>query len=257
MGQTAAMSFRPTNFVVEVVGAGRPVIFLSGFACSGHVWDDTVEHLGRAAESHVVTLAGVAGVPPVARPSLAGVRAEIERYIVDNALASPVIVGHSLGGMLALWLAQTVPDVGAVIDIEGLPYIGGPGEPTGSQLQSMTVRELETWLEDVMGGMFTAADDRDRVLAESAKSDVETLAQFWREGMQLDLRTDLGRIDAPVVVVVATDPAAPDEQAELWRSQIAAIRNADLKFLQGSHFVMFDQAAEFNAIADTVIGIRS
>lgn len=145
------MSFVPTTFVAEVVGAGRPVIFLSGFACSGQVWHGTVEHLAGRAESHVVTLAGVAGVPPVARPSLAGVHAELKRYVVENALVSPVVVGHSLGGMLALWLAETESGVGGVIDVEGLPYIGGPAEPTAALLNSMTTSELEAWLQEAMG----------------------------------------------------------------------------------------------------------
>jgi N-formylmaleamate deformylase len=92
----------PTTFIVEVSGSGRPVIFIPGLACSGSVWDSTVGHLNGRVQSHVVTFAGFAGVPPVAQPSLTNVYAELVRYIVDNALESPVIIGHSLGGAMAL-----------------------------------------------------------------------------------------------------------------------------------------------------------
>ena len=72
-------------------------------------------------QSHVVTLAGIAGVPPVAEPSLAGVHDELVRYIVDNELERPWSSSHSLGGTQALWLAETVPGLGGVIDVEGQP----------------------------------------------------------------------------------------------------------------------------------------
>ena len=115
------MPFVPTTFAVETSGTGHPVIFLPGFACGGRSWDSTVEHLGDTAQSHVVTLAGIAGVPPVAEPSLARIHDELVRYIVDNELERPVIVGHSLGGTQALWLAESIPGLGGVVDVEGGP----------------------------------------------------------------------------------------------------------------------------------------
>ena len=48
---------------------------------------------------------------------------ELASYIVDNELERPVIVGHSLGGTQALWLAETVPGLGGVIDVEGSPAV--------------------------------------------------------------------------------------------------------------------------------------
>ena len=61
-------------------------------------------------QSHVVTLAGIAGVPPVSG-ALAGAECTTSwrSYIVDNELERPVIVGHSLGGTQALWLAERSP----------------------------------------------------------------------------------------------------------------------------------------------------
>ena len=84
------------------------------------------------------------------------------------------------------------------------------------------------WIRQSMGGMFSRAEDRDRVLDESAKSDVATIAQLWGEGMALDLRADLGSIDAPVTVVVAVDPSADTERhLEPWRSATAAIPDVE------------------------------
>ena len=248
------MPFTPTTFAVETSGTGRPVIFLPGFACGGREWDSTVEHLGDRAESHVVTLAGIAGVPPVAEPSLAAVHDELVRYVVDNGLESPVIVGHSLGGTQALWLAESVPGLAGIIDVEGSPALPGTDEAFVAHLRSMTPDHLAAWIRQSMGGMFTRPEDRDRVLDESVQSDVATIAQMWGEGMALDLRADLGSIDTPVTVVVAVDPTADAErQLESWRRQTAAIPDVEVVPVNGRHFVMFDQPEEFHALVDKAV----
>jgi pimeloyl-ACP methyl ester carboxylesterase len=252
--QDDSMPFTPTTFAVETSGTGRPVIFLPGFACGGREWDSTVEHLGGTAESHVVTLAGIAGVPPVAEPSLTAVHAELVRYVVGNELESPVIVGHSLGGTQALWLAESVPSLGGVVDVEGSPALPGTDDAFVAHLRSMTRDDLAAWIRQSMGGMFSRPGDRDRVLDESVTSDVATIAQMWGEGMALDLRAELGSIDAPVTVVVAVDPAAETErQLEPWRTQTAAIPDVELVPLSGRHFVMFDQPEEFHAVVDKAL----
>ena len=248
------MPFTPTTFAVETSGIGRPVIFLPGFACGGREWDSTVEHLGDAAQSHVVTLAGIAGVPPVAEPTLAAVHAELVRYIAENELESPVVVGHSLGGTQALWLAESVPGLGSIVEVEGSPALPGTDDAFVAHLRAMTSDDLAAWIRQSMGGMFSRAEDRDRVLDESVKSDVATIAQMWGEGMALDLRADLGSIDAPVTVVVAVDPAADAErQLEAWRTQTATIPDVEVVPLNGRHFVMFDQPQEFHALVDKAL----
>lgn len=248
------MPFVPTTFTVETSGTGHPLIFLPGFACGGHVWDSTVERLGGAAQSHVVTLAGIAGVPPVAEPSLADVHDELVRYIVDSQLTRPVVIGHSLGGTQALWLALAVPDLGGVIDVEGRPALPGTDDAFVAHLHSMTRDELDAWIRQSMGGMFSRIEDRDRVLDESVKSDVATIAQLYGEGMALDLRADLGSIDAPVTVVVAVDPAADTERhLESWRTQTFTIPDVELVSLNGHHFVMYDRPEEFHALVDKAV----
>ena len=264
------MRFLPTTFEVQVTGHGRPVIFIPGFACSGRAWSGTVAHLNGAVEAHVVTFAGFAGAPPVEDPSLARIRTELERYIRDNALTDAVVVGHSLGGHMALWLAETVPGLGAVIDIEGLPFLAGAGDaamtqaraevvvqPKVAQFRAMTTEELGAWVRQSMSGMFTDAQIRDRLLRESERSDVNTVAQIFGEGVAKDLRGDLSRIEVPVTVVVATESAPPAAELRAqWQAQLAGIPDVDLVFMIGRHFVMYDQPAEFNALLDRALARR-
>src|SRR5262245_53160887 len=107
-------------FDVQVSGSGPPMILVPGLSCDGRVWDATVAHYRERYQVHVLTLAGFGGVrPAIGAPFLPRVRADLARYIRDRRLDHPVLVGHSLGGFLAFWLAATEPDlVGAVVAVD-------------------------------------------------------------------------------------------------------------------------------------------
>src|SRR5205807_9133314 len=100
---TSALSAQPTTrssgekpFGVRIVGHGRPMILIPGLACSGEVWDATVDHFKDRYECHILTLAGFAGQPPVQGPWLQTVANGLADYIRQKKLDRPVIVGHSI-----------------------------------------------------------------------------------------------------------------------------------------------------------------
>src|ERR1700693_2527820 len=96
-------------FQVKVTGQRQPVILVPGLSSSGETWDTTVEHYRDRFECHILTVAGFAGVPRVAAAMLERVRHGIAEYIRQKHLDRPVIVGHSLGGFLALSVASRYP----------------------------------------------------------------------------------------------------------------------------------------------------
>jgi pimeloyl-ACP methyl ester carboxylesterase len=52
----------------------------------------------------VPTLAGFAGTPPIDTPLFPTVRRELAEYIREHHLDRPIVIGRSLGGMLAMAL---------------------------------------------------------------------------------------------------------------------------------------------------------
>ena len=121
-------------FEVRVVGSGRPAILIPGLTCSGDVWLPTAEHFAAVYESHILTLAGFAGVPPVEGPFLSTVRDDLARYIRDAGLEQPIVIGHSIGGFLALWLAASEPDlVGPVVSVDGVPFLPALRDPRATE----------------------------------------------------------------------------------------------------------------------------
>ncbi len=117
-------------FQVKVTGHGQPMILIPGLASSGETWDSTVARYKDRYECHVITVAGFAGVPRIAAPMLDTVRDQLAAYIREKKLVKPVIVGHSLGGFLALGIAGKYPDLpGKLIIIDAYPSLPAIFQP--------------------------------------------------------------------------------------------------------------------------------
>jgi pimeloyl-ACP methyl ester carboxylesterase len=121
------------SFKVEVIGKSKQsMILIPGLTCPGKVWNETVERYKKNYQCHVISLPGFAGQPPVEREEyLKSMRDELISYIKESKLKKPILIGHSLGGFLSLWISATEPDlVGPSFIVDALPFfpaIQNPG----------------------------------------------------------------------------------------------------------------------------------
>lgn len=248
----ATLHADPKSFRVDVKGSGRPMILIPGLSSPGEVWDGTIAHLGKRYECHRLTLAGFAGEKPIDGPFLPTVRRELVEYIRAHKLEKPIIVGHSLGGFLAFWLASSEPDlVGGVIAVDGLPYLpaamGGTVTPEqidqmSRYIASQTAEQFAMQTRLSLAMMITRKEDVERIATASVKSDPSTAARAMKEMMTTDLRTDVAKIKVPVLLIGAGDGEA------IYAKQIEAIPNRKLVMAKDSrHFVMLDAPDFFYA----------
>lgn len=94
-------------------GAGAPIVFLHGMGTSAATWDACSAHLADAHTTVAVDLPGHGNSPCPDDPEAFTRDAALAD--IDNVLATldqpAILVGHSLGGYLALAHAATRPDV--------------------------------------------------------------------------------------------------------------------------------------------------
>jgi N-formylmaleamate deformylase len=121
-----AQQVRNVSFKVEVYGKGAPLLLIPGLACSGEVWETTVDSLKDRYECHVLTLPGFAGQPAIAHEGryLQQVKDEIVDYLRRQNLEAVGLIGHSLGGFLSLQPAAENPErFSAVVVIDAAPFL--------------------------------------------------------------------------------------------------------------------------------------
>jgi pimeloyl-ACP methyl ester carboxylesterase len=248
-----AASFQPTAFSVEVRGHGRPIILIPGLGCPSSVWDGMVAHL-HGYETHQLSLAGFAGRPRIDAPLSKTTVDELARYIRDRHLQSPVIVGHSLGGSIAYALAAREPMlVGPTIVVDA----GAPAATADADTRAAAAQIRDMWSEasderfaqqvkDIFGQMSVKPERLQPMLAEVAKSDRRAIGDAIYELSTTNMRSALGNIRSPVLLVLA-DGALQDD----FRQQAAGVHNREVVVVRNTgHFVMIDDPEGFFAAVD-------
>ena len=276
---STAFSAEPSAFTVKVTGHGRPMILIPGLSCPGEVWDTTVAHFNDRYECHVLTLAGFAGAPArPAGPVIAPVREAIAIYIRGQKLDHPIIVGHSLGGFLALDLSAKRPDlVGPLVVVDALPFLFGVMRPGGTLEQARAASagmrqfweamDQATYEQTIRSGastrsMVASEEDHARILAWSLASDRATVTNVMTEMFTTDLREDLAGITAPTLVFGAwrgyeqfTDHERTEQN---YRGQYARLDGVTIAIGDTAHhFIMFDDPQWMFAQMDSFLATKA
>ena len=122
---------------------GRPVILIPGLEGGSWVWQRTIEQLQKHHVVYAVTLAGFDGVPAPREGGnlLDRADASLLKLIRQHKLDKPVLVGHSLGGTLALRFAgEHAQLLGGVVAVDGLPIFPGMERVDAAQRQAIASR---------------------------------------------------------------------------------------------------------------------
>jgi pimeloyl-ACP methyl ester carboxylesterase len=264
--QPRASAFTSDRISVEVHGRGPDVVLIPGLSSSPRVWDATIAAV-PGYRYHVVHVSGFDGRPAGANasgPVLIPVAEEIARYIRAAHLARPAIVGHSMGGSLAMIVAGRHPQpAGRVMVVDMLPFLGamfgGPGatpdsiRPIAAQIRqgiaSSSGDARRHQIEQTIAGMVRTEAARPVVVAQSLASDPAVSGQGMYDIIVSDLRPDLANIHVPLTVLYvlpAGAPLTPEQIDQFYRLSYAGAPQAVLKRIPDSyHFIMFDQPDAF------------
>lgn len=261
--------FESGRFHVRVDGAGPDVILIPGLSSSPTVWQGTVDALGGHYRVHRLHIQGFAGAPAsdnAEGPVSAPVAEDLARYIREQGLERPAVIGHSMGGTIAMMLAARHPDlVGRLMVVDMVPFMGamfgGPGAtaesvtPVADQIHaSMANGPDEAYraqLESTIDGMILTESRRAGPLQDSLTSDRTVSAAAFRELIVTDLGPEIGRITAPteVLYVKFNDPRMTPEIVDgIYAAAFSGLPGATLTRIDDSgHFIMLDQPDRFVA----------
>ncbi|GGG35798.1 alpha/beta fold hydrolase [Bizionia arctica] len=252
------LTTEPTPITVETLGEGKPIIYLPGFATPGSVWKDTVESLNLDRKSYLFSYAGFNGNAPIEMPWYATIKNAIIEYITDNNMSDIIIIGHSMGGSLAVDIASELPSkVSKIILVEALPCMrevmmpNVPAEsfqynsPYNQQMLDMDAQQFKN-IASMMSSNMTINEDKKELLTNwMFEADRETWVYGYTDLLKLDLRNSLKKVTCETLILGASFPDVNVAKAN-YKSQYSNLSNKTILMASNSkHFIMFDQPEWF------------
>lgn len=236
-------------------GIGKPVIFLPGFTSPGEeVWAETAAALKGENESIFVSYAGFNGLPAIEMPWYQTIKKELITFIRDENLDNVVIIGHSMGGTLALDVAAELQDtVDELVLVDALPCmleIMMPGvsadqlkyeSPYNQQMLSMSDESFRQFAAMMSQNMTNRKEKIPTLKDWSVAADRKTFVYGYTDLLKLDLRKSLAQITSRTLILAAP---VPNEDAVLatLESQFNSLSRKTIVIVPDSrHFIMFDQ----------------
>ena len=254
---------------VATTGKGPPVILIPGLSSPRATWAGIVPELAKHHRVHLVQVNGFGGDDPRAnlKPGvLDGTVADLDGYIARNRLGGAAVIGHSMGGLVALMLAKAHPaDAGRIMIVDSLPFVGTLFLPTATvamvepQARAMRDRIAASYGKPVDPAYATATAERlalkpgsrATVAGWMAKADPRVTATAMYEDMTTDLRPAMATIATPITLVYPSDGAATD--AKYHDAYKDAPHVTFVPVADSAHFVMLDQPAAFQAAVDAFL----
>lgn len=264
-----AKDFTSARIGVRSVGAGSDVILIPGLASSPRVWAEMLKAI-PGHRYHMIQVSGFAGQPFSVNSAsgdglvAAPVAEEIARYIAEQGLQKPAVIGHSLGGTIGMMLAARHPQaISSLMVVDMLPFLGalfGPPGTTASSIQPTAdfilanMRKADPaarqqTAQAALNGMIDTVAMRAGAIEDSVKSDADVNARAYHELIVTDLTPELAKIVVPVTVLYVLPKGIPFTETQMdayYQAAYAPLKGVMLKRIPASaHFIMWDQPEQF------------
>jgi len=244
----------PTPFTVEITGEGQPILYLPGFATPGDIWTETVTHVNLDRKSYLFSYAGFNGNPPIEMPWYATIKTAIIDYIKANSMSDVIIMGHSMGGNLAIDIAAALPNtISKIIIVDALacmrdvmmPNVPADNfyydSPYNTQMLEMDTEQFKSMALMMASNMTLNQDKVETITNWLVNADRKTWVYGYTDLLKLDLRPILSKVQCETLILGASFPDV-NLAEQNYKKQYANLPNKTIVMASNSkHFIMFDQ----------------
>lgn len=250
--------------------SGPVVVLIPGMSTPGAMWDDHVAALEADHRLLVVEVRGFDGERGTDNEkdgALKGIVADIAADLKARDLGPATLVGHSLGGLLALHFGLDHPELAErLMIVDALPFFGTvfggdvtleTALPHAERMRDMMIAGAEKMREAGVanttsgsGAMGMSVNEETRVVIANWSLDAEPLAvaQLVYEDTMSDLRQDIAGLTMPVTVLHMANGQYRDMAIARYTTDYAALAGARLVPVgESGHFVQLDQPEKFRA----------
>lgn len=228
-------------------GRGRHLVFLHGFPMHQGIWDNFGERFIDEHTVITVDLPGFGKSPlPAGEFSLADVADQVIDFLVTHQITDSVLIGHSLGGYVALAMAEKRPDLFAGMILFHSTALADTPERKESRnkvIEFVHKNGAEPFTTNFIGPLFADPEhaDIDRVRRIAGTTGAATVVAYAKAMRDRPERIKTLRSYKKPTLFLAGDKD-PGISTESLFEQAKGCKNVEIHILQGvAHMGMFEK----------------
>lgn len=230
---------------------GASIIFISGLACSSDVWNETVNDLKNTNTCYQLDIYNFTLDKKNGITKLEQIADAVVAFIENNKIQTPIIIGHSMGGAIALKVAADHPKLlSKLVIVDAFPSPSALMNPNFkaeknkdcsgfvSQLSALTDEQFKQMQQMNVQQMTISSDRQNLILSWAMSYDKTLYASLLCNFLNFDYREQVKNIDSPLLVLVNSGTISIKSAVD---NQYEGIKNCQLMYAEkGLHFLMFD-----------------
>ena len=220
----------------ETFGRGKSLVFVHGWLGSWRYWMPTMEDLAVKYRTYALDLWGFGDSDKRSKYSVNDYVKLLESFMDELGIWRTSLVGHALGGTIVVKFAALHPARVDRLLAVSLPITG----------KAISLKTLTLDSGSIFGRFFRPPEYQPVIeeMQKTAKDAVETSVQSV---MELDLRHDIERMNAPLLVVYGgKDNLIDPAQAKLLEN--TDVNDRPMALDSARHFPMLEERSKFNRL---------
>lgn len=235
-----------TDLAIQEYGAGKPIILIHGFPMNKKVFATFAPKLASGFKVITIDLPGFGMSPmPVSPITISSVASQLLGWIAGHAIDQSVIVGHSLGGYVALAMAEQAPERFAGLALFHSTALADANEKKQSRdkvVEFVEKNGAPAFTSNFIPPLFSDKEHPavDLVMGISAESTAAAVIGYTRAMRdRKDQKETLAKFKKPILFLVGKeDPGIPVESI---RQQALVCQQPDVQILDSvAHMGMFE-----------------
>ena len=232
----------------EVLGRGRPVIFLHGWVGSWRYWIPAMQTVAISFRAYALDLWGFGDTThDTSSYSLDKQTNLLERFLLEMGIGKVAMVGHGLGGLVAMLFARKNPSMVDRILLADVPL---EAKDVAARLRSpASPADLTDWLlsRDLIS---------DPIRVDAAKLDPQAIIVSMNNLGTLNFPSIVNQLQIPCLFTHGQNDPAIAVPTEDWQATMPMLMHY-IPLEQSGHFPMLDESSRFNRLMGDFLGLES
>jgi len=229
----------------EVLGRGRPVIFLHGWVGSWRYWISAMQVTSTSYRAYALDLWGFGDTAHNPLYYSLGQQANLlDRFLNEMGIGKIALVGHGLGGLVGMTFATRFPQ-----SVDRLMAVSCPLDyfAVNARLRNDSPAQLTEWLSGRSPEAATA-------LSDSSKTDAKAISDSIAGLQGTNIFGEFRTLNIPCLLVYGDrDPAITTPDGEYSLSTMTH----QIELEASGHFPMIDETTRFNRLLTDFLALDS